>query len=410
MLLRSLLIAAAGLLAFAGTALAQDGLCGLPGLPACEQPGSAAPAPRQPAPVPNSSLPRGLDEYSGPDRRGVNPRSSNPLVGEKWFVDHKQPSWRYWRAYRRRGLRGRAATIRKIAREPKFRWFGRFNRSARTEVREYINRARRVGEVPLIATLRHQGRACNSRYQGGGPREDARTRSWFRAFARGIGRSRVIIAFEPDSVGTIKCLAKSRRRSRYRLLKYGIDVFSKLPNATIYIEATASDWVPAARVARALRRIGVSKVRGFMLNTTHYDWTSRNIRYGLDVSRRINGKPFVISTHFNGRGPVHYRKRRGRRNLRINVHCHPRHRGIGMPPSAQTAHPKVDAYFWVGRPGYSGGSCNGGPMPVGTWWPARALALARNGTKQLGPLPGTRFGWRRGKFTLRDVAGDQLRR
>ena len=144
---------------------------------------------------------------------------------------------------------------------------------------------------------------CNRRYQGGGPREDARTRSWFRAFARGIGRSRVIIAFEPDSVGTIKCLARSRRKARSRLLRYGVDVLSKLPNATIYIEATASDWVPAARVARALRRIGVHKVRGFMLNTTHYDWTSRNIRYGLDVSRRVGGKPFVVSTHFNGRGP-----------------------------------------------------------------------------------------------------------
>jgi endoglucanase len=403
-------MAAGGVLVLAGTALGQGVTCGLPGFPACEQPAPPAPAPKQAPPVPNSSLPRGLDEYSGPDRRGVDPRSPNPLVGEKWFVDHKQPSWRYWRAYRRRGLKGRAATMRKIAREPKFRWFGRFNRSARREVREYIDRARRVGEVPLIATLRHQGRECNSGYQAGGPREDARTRSWFRAFARGIGRSRVIIAFEPDSVGTIKCLARSRRKSRYRLLKYGIDVLSKLPNATIYIEATASDWVPAARVARALRRIGVRKVRGFMLNTTHYDWTSRNIRYGLAVSRRVGGKPFVISTHFNGRGPVHYRKRRGKRNLRINVHCHPRHRGVGIPPGTSTAHPKVDAYFWVGRPGYSGGSCNGGPLPVGTWWPARALALARNGTSQLGPKPGTRFGWPRGKFSLRDVAGDQLRR
>ena len=54
----------------------------------------------------------------------------------------------------------------KIAREPKFRWFGRFNRRARAEVREYINRARRVGEVPLIATLRHQGRQCNTPLPG----------------------------------------------------------------------------------------------------------------------------------------------------------------------------------------------------------------------------------------------------
>lgn len=414
MFLRGLLVAAVGLLAPASTALAQGGTCGFPGFPACQEPAPPAqPAPPGTSPPPNfptGSVGPQLAEYSGPDRRGINPRSANPLIGERWFVDHKQPSWRYWRSYRRRGSKGRAAHMWRIAREPKFRWFGRFNRRARVDVRKYIDRARRVGEVPLIATLRHQGRECNRRYQGGGPREDARTRSWFRAFARGIGRSRVIIAFEPDSVGTIKCLAPSRRKSRFRLLRYGVDVLSKLPNATIYLEATASDWVPAARVARALRRIGVHKVRGFMLNTTHYDWTSRNIRYGLAVSRRVRGKPFVISTHFNGRGPVHYRKRRGRRNLRINVHCHPLHRGLGIPPTTSTAHPKVDAYFWIGRPGYSGGSCNGGPLPVGSWWPGRALSLARNQTLQLGPKPGTRFGWPRGKFSLRAVAGDQLRR
>ena len=91
------------------------------------------------------------------------------------------------------------------------------------------------------------------------------------------------------------------------------------------------------------------------------------------------------------------------------MHCHPLHRGLGIPPTTDTFHPKVDAFFWIGRPGFSGGSCNGGPLPVGSWWARRALSLARNQTLQYGPKPGTRFGWRRGKYSLRDVAGDQLR-
>jgi hypothetical protein len=33
-------------------------------------------------------------------------------------------------------------------------------------------------------------------------------------------------------------------------------------NATIYLEATASDWEPADRVAKLLRAIGIAKVRG----------------------------------------------------------------------------------------------------------------------------------------------------
>lgn len=346
---------------------------------------------------------------SAQDARGVDPRSPNPLAGLNFFVDHQQPSWKQWRYYRKRGFKQRQALMWRIAREPKFRWFGRFNPRARKAVRDYIERARSRGAVPLIATLRHQGRACNSHYTAGGAREDARTRGWFRAFARAIGRARVVIAFEPDSVGTVKCLARSRRKARLRLLRYGVTQFAKLPNATVYLEATASDWVPAARTARALRRIGVSKVRGFMLNVTHYDWTSRNIRYGLDVSRRVGGKHFVISTSFNGRGPVYYRRRRGRRNLRINIYCHPLLRGLGPAPTTRTANPRVDAYMWIGRPGYSGGSCNGGPLPVGTWWSGRALMFAKHATNLIGPLHGTRFGYRRGRFSLRAVAGDQLR-
>jgi endoglucanase len=341
-----------------------------------------------------------------------DPRSPNPLVGQRWFVDHQQPAWRQWRAYRRKGQRHREALMWKIAREPKFRWFGRFNRPARKAVADYIQRAESRGEVPLIATLRHQGKRCNSHYRAGGAREDRRTRSWFRDFARAIGSHQAVIAFEPDSVGTIKCLARSRRKARYRVLRYGVEQFAKLPNATVYIEATASDWVGASKVARALRRIGIAKVRGFMLNSTHYDWTSSNIRYGLDVSRRVGGKHFIISTHFNGRGPVHYRRYINRRRhlyKTVNVHCHPLHRGLGPRPTTATANPKVDAYMWIGRPGFSGGSCNGGPLPVGTWWPARALSLARNATSWLGPPRGTRFGFKRGRYSLRAVAGDQLR-
>ena len=75
-------------------------------------------------------------------------------------------------------------------------------------------------------------------------REDNATRRWFDAFAEAVGESRVVIAYEPDSIGTVDCLARSRRDDRIKLLRDGIDRLSRLPNATIYIEATASDWRP----------------------------------------------------------------------------------------------------------------------------------------------------------------------
>jgi endoglucanase len=337
------------------------------------------------------------------DARGVAPDSPNPLAGLRFFVDNREPSWRQWRRYRREGQSSRASLMWQVAGQPKFRWFGRFTRPVGRIARTYIDRAEAQGAVPLMVVMRHQGRSCGPSYAAGGSREDRRTRSWYRSFAAAVGTSRVVIAFEPDSLGTVDCLSRKRRMARLRTLRYGVDVLSQLPNATIYLEGGASDWEPAARTARQLRFIGIDKVRGFMLNVTHYDWTRNNIRHGLAISRRVGGKPFIISTAFNGRGPVHYRRWISHRRHQwktITVWCHPLKRGLGTPPTTQTSNSKVDAYMWIGRPGYSGGRCNGGPMPVGSWWAERALMFARYATRWEGPPAGTHFGHLR-RYSLR---------
>jgi endoglucanase len=314
---------------------------------------------------------------------------SNPLAGVRLFVDHDSPSWHQWQAYNRAGERHKAALIWKIAREPKAIWLGRFTQpNFHVKVRRLIDAATAQGEVPVFTVLRAQSTGCGSGYTGGGPAEDARTRAWYDDLARAIRDDRVVIAFEPDSLGTIDCHARSRRDDRIRLLRYGVSALAALPNATIYLEAGASDWEPATRTANQLRAIGIAKVRGFMLNATHYDWTSANIRHGLEISRRTGGKHFVINTAENGRGPIHYRNARGRR---ITVWCNPPRRGLGSPPTTNTSHPKVDAYLWINRPGYAQ-SCQGRPI---AWYPPRALSYARYATTWERPPTGTRFGFPR---------------
>lgn len=315
-----------------------------------------------------------------PDPRGVDPASPNPLLGTTWYVDQESPSMQQYHAYKRQGDNAKADLIWKIAREPKNVWVGRFTSpNFHVKVRRIIDAAKDQGAIPLLTVLRAQSTKCSPSYDGGGPAEDAATRNWYDDLARAIGGDRVVIAFEPDSLGTIDCHAASRRDDRLRLLAYGVDALSKLPNATVYLEAGASDWEPAKRVASKLRAIGVSKVRGFMLNATHYDWTAANIKYGLDVSRRVGGKHFVINTAENGRGPVHRRLPNGRR---LTVWCDPPNRGIGPPPTTDTSRPdKVDAYLWINRPGY-GQSCAGQKI---AWYPPRALEYARNATTKESP-------------------------
>ena len=194
-----------------------------------------------------------------------------------------------------------------------------------------------------------------------------------------------MIAFEPDAFGSFVYLSRRDRKLRFAYFRRAIDLLSQLPNATIYIEAGASDWRSATETARLLRRVGISKVRGFMLNVTHFDWTSRNIRHGLRISRLTGGKPFVVSTHANGRGPHHYRKWYRGRRLRVNVWCNPSKAGLGTPPTTRTAHPKVDGYLWIGRAGYSAGRCGGG-TPAGSWWARRALRLAKRASWSEGQM------------------------
>jgi endoglucanase len=322
---------------------------------------------------------------SAADARGVQPDSPNPLEGLELFVDRESPSWLQWESYVRAGDQRKADLIWKIAREPKNLWLGRFTRpNFAVKVGGMLDRAQADGAVPLFTVLRAQSTACGPDYQGGGPAEDAATRAWYDDLARVIGDNRVVIAFEPDSLGTIDCLARSRQDDRIRVLRHGVDALSRLPNATVYLEGGASDWEPARRTARQLRAIGIAGVRGFMLNATHYDWTGANIRHGLEISRLTGGKPFVINTAENGRGPVHVR-RGGRR---ITVWCNPGLRGLGPAPTTDTSHPKVDAYLWINRPGYAQ-ACQG--RPIG-WYAPRALEYARFATDWENPPPRTRFG------------------
>lgn len=318
---------------------------------------------------------------------GQNPRPGdpNPLIGQKWWDQNTEYNLTWNAGYRtllRKGLAPAARDVRLLAIQPQFRWWGHYeDRPAkplpvqvnlRNSFQTMDNRQR--GLVPLIAAFGHKGNGCGPRFLGGGAREDARYRSFIRRFAQGIGSREVVVAFEPDAMGTVECLAKSRRKARLRALRYGVSQVAKLPNATVYIDAGASDWQGVPTMARKLRFVGVRKVRGFMLNATHQDTTAHNLSYGLKLSRALGGKHFIINTSHNGNGPLYKKQDAVGRGT---VWCNPPNAAAGTRPTTKTPHPKVDALLWVERPGFSNGACNGGPARVGAWWMKRALQMVR---------------------------------
>ena len=376
--LLTLLIALIALLAVAAPASAQ--IPPIPPIPPIFPP-KPQPTPT-PTPVPVPTPER--------DWRAPGANDPNPLLGTKFYVDMvEQPAAKWYRRYQRSNQPGAAALMYKIANQPIFRWIGKTDRNPERNTRVFLQRAaeRSPGAVPGITVLNHEGEKCGGGYTGGGRRKDGRYRHWMQRFVQGLGNHRVTIVFEPDALGTIKCLRGSRRVSRLRNMRYGIRLLSEKPNVTTYIEAGASDWRPAGEMARYLRAAGVGRVRGFSLNTTHFDTNANNLRYGMRISRMLGGKHFVINSDENGRGRVHYRRYISRAaNLwrTVNVWCNPRRSALGTRPVA-TNHPRLDGYLWTSRPAASAGSCpgwnprftmRGGPS-AGSFWPERALLLAR---------------------------------
>ena len=107
--------------------------------------------------------------------------------GTKWFVDRMEPAYHQWARWKRAGKDGDADAIWRLAREPRFRWFGRFTSPhMQKKVRGFLDRVQcdQPGAVPLMVVMRHQGRACRPDYLAGGRAEDRRTMKWYDQFAR----------------------------------------------------------------------------------------------------------------------------------------------------------------------------------------------------------------------------------
>ena len=254
----------------------------------------------------------------------------------------------------------------KIALQPQFRWFGRWNEDEQGGIagvmRRYL-RARPAGAA------RHGAADRDAAPPGQGvPRALHRPAARRRTRARAGGSAtspaawataRVVIGFEPDSVGTINCLARSRRKARM--------------DAAALRDRRALAAAQRHHLHRGVRRrtgpttaswpsgcatSGVAKVRGFMLNVTHYDWTVQQHRAtgarspGWWAASTSSSPPRSTAagrcTTAAGSTGKKYKWRR------ITVWCHPLRRGLGIAPTTQTGDGLTDAFLYIGRPGYSG--------------------------------------------------------
>jgi hypothetical protein len=237
--------------------------------------------------------------------------------------------------------------------------------------------------VPIVSTyfLHSELGGCSTTAQIDA---DAPTfKSQINAMAEAIGRRPIVLFLELDAVGSSDCMTHAGSIGAWEsLMKYEATKFESLPHTVVYLEGGYSDSNNPAYAAKVLNAAGVQQIQGFFTNDTHLQWTANELKYAKAVSARTAGAHFVINTSSNGRGPL------------LNAHpaaegvedlCNPPNRGLGIPDTTTPGlNPDLDALLWVVPPGNSSGACNGGTAS-GTFWTARAEALAANANLQLGP-------------------------
>lgn len=327
------------------------------------------------------------DDSVASDRDALNPlglatapRNGDPLQGARFFVDEE---WglanrvAHMLAHRAPAT---AAKLRVIADQPETKRFGSWTSNPRHEIATFLQRAHATdaGAIPLISTYRLKHLQCG--HVTDSPAEAAAYKRWYREFAAGIGNHPVVMFYEIDALITAPCLSHNGLKVRIAELRSAIATLSALPHAVVYVDAGAADAHDHGFMARMLRWVGVSRIQGFFTNSTHQDWTHREIRYGRWLVRQLGGgSHYVINTAANGRGPLIPKSRVKHGN---SFRCNAPGRGLGpRPTSAVPArYRNLDGLFWIGNPGRSAGRCahSADAPPTGAFWLDYALSLIAN--------------------------------
>jgi len=302
--------------------------------------------------------------------------SGNPLAGHPWFVDWQWGSW---------GLAlkhhpNQAAPLRPYADNPMAKWFGNFisTNQIRSGIRSYLARAQaeEPGSIAFVDMSRTEWPSCPYPKHLKSKFSVSSIEKWVDQFSKGVGDYPVQIDLETDDLAVIKCLPPAAQVRRYREISYEVHTLHKNnPHAVVYIDAGASDWGQKPQwIAERLRKADIAEAQGFELGASHYDWTSREIRYGLAISRLLGGKHFVVNTAENGWGPKP-------RFYSPFYHrgCTPPGEGLGIRPTVNTGNHLIDAFVWSETPGWETGTCIGlpksAPYNFHLWW---AVDIARN--------------------------------
>ncbi len=301
----------------------------------------------------------------------------NPLAGRTWGVyeGNADPAWPPYVNATGDTKQALAA----IALTPKAKFFGAWipNNLIAQRVQEYVDNAtsadpKALVQLALFRMVPWEQDACHRLPTRA---ERASYKQYVDIVARTLGQTHAAVVLQPDGP-ILRCVPGGSLVPAH-LLRYAARTLSAQPHVSVYIEMGSSDWFvgrPDEAVSMLLET-GVAHVRGFALDTSHFDSVSRQVSFGHKIvkglaAHGVHHKHFVIDTSDNGhaftgewyhrthpRSPLGYAQPCSAAGQK---HCV----ALGIPPTTDVASPAwglsaarsataarlVDGYLWVSRP------------------------------------------------------------
>ncbi|HWJ81058.1 MAG TPA: glycoside hydrolase family 6 protein [Nocardioides sp.] len=297
----------------------------------------------------------------------------NPLAGRAWGV-YKGSAEPTWPAYVQ-ATGDTKEQLKRLALTPKAKFFGAWipDREITRKVADYIASATRddpdaLVQMTLFRMQPWEAEACTRVPTRA---ESLSYKRFVRRFAAAIGDTHAAVVVQPD--GPIARCAPVYSR----LVEYAVRTLEAQPSTTTYIEMGSADWFggdPTDAVATLLAD-GVAESRGFALDTSHFDGTGAQVRFGAAIvdglaAAGVPDAHFVIDTSDNGKpfpgtwwrehGDGHPLGWAPQCTTTEEDHCVT----LGIPPTTDVASPAwpltpetralaaqhVDGYLWIGRP------------------------------------------------------------
>lgn len=312
-------------------------------------------------------------DHPSNDSSTLTAAADNPLAGHTWGVYHG-PADMAWKPY----LRASAVQkhlLDKIVQVPKSQWFGSWipNSAIAGKVTAYLDNVT-GGDPDVLANMTifrmqpWEKPSCSSLPT---PAQQASFKQWIARAAAAIGNHYVALVLQPD--GPFALCAPRGSTLPSQLLGWAARTFAANPNTSVYIDAGAADWLRSdpAKALQILTPAGIDAVRGFELNSTHYDSTHDELAYGAAIVKALAaagypGKHFVVNTAANGipfRGTEYHgpdfdnaRVCRSQSDRLCTT--------LGIPPTSDVTNPAwglsaadttiaaayCDGFVWLGRP------------------------------------------------------------